>query len=209
MLSEHLYVESWDILVAEYNCVGFIFSGCSAVPHSHTACPGGLLGLIHAHAAPSCRPLSGPHWGLWLPDRRATEGRIWNSQLAPTGRISEFPPALKLCLHTALRIPCDPFRVLPAAISVLLLWNLLSPDFDLRQRSSGDNQRFQIMARIYTLGFPSGLLRMLGARVRVRQRLLCVPEVVGCGLPVAVLPHHLPALVPHPALTPMCVLIEG
>ena len=105
MLYEHIYVESWDILVADCSCVGFIFSSCSAVLHSHTACPGDLLGLILAHTSPSCRPLSWPHWGLWWPDRRTTEGRIQNSQLAPTGRISEFPPALKLCLHTALGIP--------------------------------------------------------------------------------------------------------
>ena len=74
---------------------------CSAQPH---CLPRGLLGLILAHASPSCQPLSWPRWGLWLPDRRTTEGRIQNSQLAPTGRISEFPPALKLCLHTALGI---------------------------------------------------------------------------------------------------------
>ena len=58
MLYEHIYVESWDILVADCSCVGFIFSSCSAVLHSHSACPGDLLGLILAHTSPSCRPLS-------------------------------------------------------------------------------------------------------------------------------------------------------
>ena len=55
MLYEHIYVESWDILVADYNCVGFIFSSCSAVLHSHTACPGDLLGLIHAELPATVR----------------------------------------------------------------------------------------------------------------------------------------------------------
>lgn len=115
----------------------------------------------------------------------------------------------KLCLNIGFRITSMcPYPYLSVAVSVLLLWNLLSPfrrtlpDFDLGPLSFGDNQSIPVNGPdVNPQLSPQFSSKTQEPGCQVRQQLLWlrpkISELLGSS---GCLPNHLPDLFPKSCL---------